>query len=489
MKKYDVLIVGAGITGACLARELSRYQLKVAVCEKENDVSCGTTKANSAIVHAGYDPLPGTKMAKHNVAGSRMIPEMCRELDVLYKECGSLVVAFSPEQCRELEELYRRGQENGVQQLSLLDRETLFAWEPNLNENACGALYAPTAGVIDPWGFAIALCENALHNGVDFYLNSAVCGLRKNEEGYEVQTVNPENPVLHSRYIVNAAGVSADDVHAMLGERPYEIWPAKGQYYLLDKSESGFVEHVIFQCPTAAGKGVLISPTVHGNIIVGPDSQPIEPHRKTDVSVDADGLAAVAETARKTSKKVNIAASIRNFAGLRATIPGHNDFWISEDEAHPGFIDVAGIKSPGLTAAPSVALEVVDLLREAGLEIKKKPEGEFDPLRHWICFREESEEAQAALIEQDPLYGRIICRCEEITEAEIIKALGSPLTPPSLDAVKRRCGSGMGRCQGGFCGPRIARIIARERGIPMEEVLQDKNGSYLLIGPTKSEEA
>lgn len=475
---FDVAVIGCGIVGAAAAYELSKYRLSVAVLESENDVANGTTKANSAIIHAGYDPAPGTLMAKLNVQGSVMAKELCQKLDVPYRQIGSLVLAFSDEQSRQVEELYLRGKRNGVPHLSVLDSEQVRAIEPNLSGEVKSALYAPTAAIVSPWEYTLALAETAVRNGVKLYLNSGVTAIKKLEDGgYELTT---PNGVYQAKTVLNAAGIHSGMVHDMVAEHTFSVHPSRGQYYLLDKSEGSQVGRVIFQCPTKAGKGVLVSPTVHGNLIVGPDSEPVDGE---NLATTGNGLAYVATMARKSLPTLNLRQSIRNFAGLRA-VTETDDFLIAQAEDAKGFIDLAGIKSPGLSAAPAIAVMAAQLLEQAGLKLEKK--AEFIDTRKRIRFKELSMEEKAELIAKDPSYGRIICRCETITEGEIVETFRSPIPPCSVDGIKRRVNAGMGRCQGGFCGPRVLEILARELKKEPTEIEQNKAGTVILVGETKA---
>ena len=480
--KYDVLVIGAGIIGACVLQELSKFQLKIAVIDKENDAAEGTTKANSAIVHAGYDPVPGTKMALHNVRGNRMVKDLCERYHVAYKECGSLVIATDEDEVKSVEKLYARGVENGVPGIRILSAEETKAIEPNLRENILCSLYAPTAGVVNPWELCIALTETAVKNGADHYFGQAVTDIKREADGYAVTLA--DGTVLYTSYLVSAAGIYADRIHEMLAPADFTITPGKGEYFLLDKNQGHLVEHVIFQCPSKAGKGILVSPTVHGNLIVGPDRT--DGTEREDYSVEADHLREIREISKKTCDKVDFRQSIRNFAGLRA-ISGIEDFIIREIDGCPGAIELAGIQSPGLSSSPSIALEAVELLEKAGLKLNKKEH--FIDSREIVRMKELSPEERQKKIAENPLYGRIICRCESITEGEIVDALKSPIAPPTVDAVKRRTGAGMGRCQGGFCLPRVLEIIARERGIDPAAVQKDKDGSFILLARSGEEDA
>lgn len=473
---YDVTIVGGGVVGASVAYSLSHYQGKFLALERENDVAMGTTKANSAIVHAGYDPVPGSLMAKLNVRGSEMMEELCKRLDVGYKRTGSMVVAFSREDQASLEILRRRGEENGVPGLEILDGETAKAMEPALSPQVVAALYAPSAAIVDPWGLCLAEMEVAVKNGLELRLNSPVTAIRRCEDHYEIST--PAG-VVETRAVINCAGCHAEEVSALVGDPGFHTTPSRGQYYLLDKSSGGLVRRVIFQCPDRLGKGVLVAPTVHGNLIVGPNA---EPSGADDTATTRKGLDQVAATARHSVPTVDLRQCIRNFAGVRANTD-HDDFVIGALAGHPLFLQAAGIRSPGLSAAPAIGEYMVSLLSEANLSFA--PREDFSDGRKVLRFRELSDEEKQAVIRKNPLYGRVICRCETITEGEIVDAIHSPIPPCSIDGVKRRAGSGMGRCQGGFCGPRVMEILARERGVSQESIQQDQTGTYILSGILK----
>lgn len=471
----DVAIIGCGVTGAAVAYQLAKKQVSVLILEAENDVSMGTTKANSAILHAGYDPEPGTSMARLNVRGSALAKEICAALDVPYKQTGSFVVAFGPEQEKTLRRLYENGTANGVPGLEILSGEKARALEPNLSPEITAALHAPSAAIVSPWEFALAMAENAVQNGADLHLETRVTGLAPTEGGWKIATTKGD---FEARFVVNAAGVDAGKVHAMAAPENFVTKPCRGEYYLLDKSAGSTVGRVIFQCPTAAGKGVLVAPTVHGNLIVGPNAQDVAD--SADTATTAMGLAQVAQSARKSVPGVDLSACIRNFAGIRANTD-RPDFVIQW--AAPGFLDLAGMKSPGLSAAAAVGEEAAALLQRAGLMLKEKE----NPVttRKRIRFKELPGEEKAALIAREPSYGRVICRCETVTEGEIIAACHTPIPPRSIDGVKRRVGAGMGRCQGGFCGPRVMEILSRELGKSPLEIPQEAAGSILLTGRTK----
>lgn len=469
---FDVLVIGCGIVGAATAFELSKYALNVCVLEKENDVGDATTKANSAIVHAGYDPEPGTWMARLNVAGAARTELLCKALSVPYKKVGSLVLAFNETDLETIGELYERGCVNGVPGLQILSREETLALEPNLGPSVLGALHAPTGAIVDPWDLCIALSETAVRNGVNINLDQEVVQIRRSEGFY---TVTTRTDVYEAKYIVNAAGLYADRIHNMVAEPSFTIRPNKGEYFLLDKNQGELVHSVVFQPPSAVGKGVLVSPTVHGNLIVGPNSESIPD--PDDVSTTAAGLKTVREKAVLSVPGIRFGECIRTFAGVRAQT-NRSDFILEEAEGAPGFIDLAGIKSPGLTAAPAMALECIALLEKAGLPLP--PKETFVQTREKQRFKELSPTEKSACIAENPLYGRVICRCETVTEGEIVRAIHSPIPARTVDAVKKRTNAGMGRCQGGFCGSRVQEILARELGVPIESIEQGKHGTRIL---------
>jgi len=479
---YDAVIIGAGVTGCAIARELSRMKLSVLLTDRENDVACGATRANSAIIHAGYDPEPGTLMARLNVEGCRLTGEICEKLDVPFKRVGSLVLAFSDEDMKTIRRLYENGVANGVPEIRLIDRDELRRLEPNVSENALGALLAPSAGIIDPWGFAIAMAENAVVNGVEYKLRFKVTSIeRETTDSGTLFTVSAENgETVKARYVINAAGVHSGEI-AKLGlfgtsdDPGFRIVPSKGQYFILDKTQGRLFSRVMFQCPSAVGKGVLVSPTIHGNLIVGPDAVTTDEPDNTGTTKAA--LDFVRSAAARTTGKIVYRDNIRNFAGVRPN-SDQKDFIIAPSAAEPHFINVAGIKSPGLSSAPAIALEVLKLLENAGLELVRKDD--FIETRRVTRFRHMDNEARAKLVAEHPEFGRVICRCETVTEGEIIAALHSPITPVSIDGVKRRCNAGMGRCQGGFCGPRVLELMVRELGISPEDVLKDRDGSWIV---------
>lgn len=474
---YDVIIIGAGVTGCAVARYLSRYQGSALVLERAEDVCCGTSKANSAIIHAGFDAAHGSLMAKMNVQGNRMLPELAKELDFPFRRNSSLVVCMSEEDMPRLRALYENGVKNGVEGLEIVDAQRLHELEPNVSKNAVAALWAPTGGIVCPFNMTIALAENANANGVDFRFNTKVTGFTRGEEGW---TVHTEQGDFQTRYVVNAAGVYADVLHNMVSARKLHITPRRGDYCLLDRQVGGFVSHTVFQLPGKLGKGVLVSPTVHGNIIVGPTAIDIEDRDGTNTT--AAGLEELIAKAGISVDNLPIRQTITSFAGLRAH-EDHHEFVIGEAEDAPGFVDCAGIESPGLTSAPAIGLTVAELLREK-LGLRKKEDfiatrkGLLDP-------KSLTKEAYQALIRENPAYGQIICRCEQVTEGEIIDAIRRPLGARSLDGVKRRTRAGMGRCQAGFCSPRVLEILARELGVSQAEITKCGGASRLIVGFNK----
>jgi len=474
---FDVAIIGCGVIGAATAFMLSKYKLNTVVLEKENDIAMGATRANSAIIHAGYDPEPDTVMARLNVRGCEMAKELCEKLDVPYKNNGSLVLAFSEKEMETVKELYERGNKNGVPNQRILSREEVLEMEPYVSDKVFGALYAPSAGIISPWEYALAFSEVAVLNGTEIRLNSGVTAITKADGYYKIET---ESGTVESRYVVNAAGVDSARIHEMVAPASFRIKPSRGDYYLMDKCEGVKANTVLFQCPSEAGKGVLVSPTVHGNLIVGPNAVSCEDAHR--VNTTAAGLAFVKEMAAKSVPDINYRNAIRNFAGMRANTD-QADFVIGM--ANENFLDLAGIKSPGLTSAPAIGEEAVKILSENGLalEIKETYVSERKVKR----FRHLSKDEKQAAIRENPLYSRVICRCETITEGEIVDAIHSPVPPCSIDGVKRRAGSGMGRCQGGFCGPRVMEILARELKKSPLDITKDGAGSYVLVSETKKE--
>ena len=474
----DILIVGAGVIGGSIARELSKYNLNVTVIDKETDVANGATKANSAIIHGGYDARVGTLMAKYNALGNQMFDKLSKEVDFPFRRIGSLVVANNSEERKEIEKLLERGRQNKISGIKIIEKDELEKKEPNINKDAVAALFSPTAGIVGPWEMTIALMENAVDNGVKLDLNTKVLDIKKIQGGYRVITNQKD---YETRCVINASGIYADKIHQMVAEKTFKIIPRRGQYFVLDKTQKKLVNHIIFQCPTKLGKGVLVTPTVHGNVLAGPDAEDI--NNRENLATTSNSMNFVRKYALKSIEELNFKESIRNYAGLRAE-PSTDDFIIEEVEGAKGFIDVAGIKSPGLSSAPAIAVDVVEMAKKILGDIKIN--NEFTPNRkkHYD-FISETDEKKAELIKKDSRYGNIICRCENITEGEIVDSIHRNVGATTVDGVKKRCRPGMGRCQGGFCGPKIQEILARELGEKMEEIVLNKKKSYILTGKTK----
>lgn len=475
---YDVIVIGAGVAGCASARELSRYQVKVCVLEKEEDVCCGTSKANSAIVHAGYDAAEGSLMAKLNVEGNEMMEALSKELDFPFKRSGSLVVCLDEDDLPGLKELYDRGIKNGVKDLQVIvDKEEIRRLEPNLTDEAVGVLYAPTAGIVCPFEMNIAMAENAYENGVEFRFDTEVQDIRKIPDGWELVT---DKGTFQTRYVVNAAGVYADKFHNMVSEEKIHITPRRGDYCLLDKKAGSHVSHTIFALPGKFGKGVLVTPTVHGNLLVGPTAIDIEDKEST--ATTREGIDELIGKAGMNVKNLPMRQVITSFAGLRAHEDGH-EFIIGEVEGAKGFIDCAGIESPGLTSAPAIGRMVARILQE---KMDLQPDPDFCGKRKGILDPETlTAEERNALIKENPAYGNIICRCEMVTEGEILDAIHRPLGARSLDGVKRRTRAGMGRCQAGFCSPRTMEILARELKMSMLDITKSGGSSKLVVGTNK----
>ena len=474
---YDVIIIGAGVSGAATARELSRYKVNACVIEKEEDVCCGTSKANSAIVHAGYDAATGSLMAKLNVRGNQMMEQLAKDLDFPFKKNGSLVVCLHEEDMPNLQALYERGVANGVKDLRILNREELRAMEPNISDDAYAALYAPTAGIVCPFNLNIAMAENACENGVEFKFDTEVSGLHPIEGGWAIET---NQGTFETKYVVNAAGVYADKLHNMVSAKKIHITPRRGDYCLLDKTAGDLVSKTIFALPGKFGKGILVAPTVHGNLILGPTALDIEDKEGTNTT--REGLDQVIAKCGMNVKNIPMRSVITSFAGLRAHEDGH-EFLIGELEDAPGFIDCAGIESPGLTSSPAIGEMVAEILREK-LNLEKNEN--FVATRKGVLDPDSlSKEERIELIRKNPAYGNIICRCEMITEGEILDAIHRPLGAKSLDGVKRRTRAGMGRCQAGFCSPRTMEILARERHVSMFDITKSGGDSKIVVGTNK----
>lgn len=474
---YDVVVIGAGVTGCAVARELSRYSLRACVIERCEDVCCGTSKANSAIVHAGFDAKNGTNMARLNLRGSEKMEQLCRDLDVPYRRNGSLVVCLSEDELPQLEALMENGIKNGVKGLRIVRARELRALEPNVSDRAVAALYAPTGAIVCPFTLTIALAENAYANGVRFRFDTEVASIFQKDGLWHLATSAGE---VVSRCVVNAAGVYADRFHNMVCRDKIHITPRRGEYMLLDRAAGAHVTHTIFQLPGKLGKGVLVSPTVHGNLIVGPTAQDISDPDGTNTT--ASGLAELQQKAQLAVKDLPLRQVITSFAGLRAHEDGH-EFVLGEGDGAQGFFDCAGIESPGLSASAAIGEETARLIAQK-LSLSEKPnfiatrKGILDPKT--LCPDE-----YRALIARDPSYGQIICRCETVTEGEILDAIRRPLGAKSLDGVKRRTRAGMGRCQAGFCSTRVMELLSKELGVGLDEITKSGGASRLITGLPK----
>lgn len=475
MENYDVVIIGAGVIGSAVARELSRYRVKACVLERNADVCEGTSKANSAIVHAGFDAVPGTMKAKMNVRGNELMDKLSEELDIPFKRNGAFVVCLHKEDKPKLWELYQRGVENGVKDLVTLDREEALKLEPNLSDEVCAALYAPTSGIVCPFELTLGLAESAAKNGVEFRFGTAVTGLEKTQDGYTVRT---EQGDLQAQAVVNAAGVFSDVIHNMACDNQIEIEARKGEYCLLDKTAGAHVLRTIFQLPGKYGKGVLVTRTVHGNLLLGPTAEDVDDKEFT--STTAQGLADVLSKSALGVRNVPTRQVITSFTGLRAHEKS-DDFILGETAER--FFDAAGIESPGLSSAPAIGEYLAGLLAEK-LHLEKN-DG-FDPIRKGVPkLSELSFEERKRKIAENPAYGNIICRCEEISEGEILDAIHGILGAKTLDGVKRRTRAGMGRCQAGFCSPRVMELLSRELHLDLTEIRKSGPESQIVYGQTR----
>lgn len=474
---YDVIIIGAGVSGSSIARELSRYDAKIAVIEKEEDVCSGTSKANSGISHSGYDAASGSLMAKLNVQGNNMMERLSEELDFPYKRIGSLVLCIDEKDIYKLEELKERGEKNGVPNLEILNRQKLLEMEPNISDEVVAGLYAPTAGIVCPFSLNIAMAENANVNGVEFIFNTEVIGFEKEDDIWIVKT---NNQSYKTKSVINASGVYSGHIHNMVSEDKIEIIYRRGDYLLLDKKEHGHVNHVIFQLPSKYGKGVLVAPTLDKNIIVGPTAIDVDEPYATNTT--AEGIKEVIEKSQIAIKNLPLKSVITSFSGIRAHEKGH-EFIIKEVEDAPMFFDCAGIESPGLTSAPAIGVMMADMVKDR-LNLEKKDN--FIARRKSIPkVHSLSKKEVAKLIEKDDRYAQIICRCEMITEGEIINAINRPLGAKTLDGLKRRVRATSGRCQGGFCTPRLLEILSKELGVDIEKISKNSPKSTLLTQRVK----
>jgi len=478
MDIHDVIVIGAGAVGSLISRALSRYQLDILLVDKASDACEGTTKANTAIVHAGYDAKPGTLKAQLNAAGNDLYDQVCGELDVEFDRCGTYVVGVSESDLRTLGDLYERGRQNGVRGLSLLSGDAMREREPSVTPAVTGALFAGTGGLVDPFQLCIGAAESAVLNGARVALNTRVEGFARFGGVTEVQT---SRGALYARWVVIAAGLWADDLMACAGLDGFSIMPRKGEYFLLDKMAGDDVHTVLFPCPTPVSKGILVSRTIHGNVILGPNANDVDD--KNDLETTSEGLNDVMSGAKKLVPTLDARMVIRTFAGLRAT-GSTGDFLIDISKSWPQMVVLAGIESPGLTASPAIAEHVVAMMREAGLRTVERPD--WNPIRRGIPrFAQLSTVQREALIAKDSRFGRVICRCETVTEGEVVAALHAPIPARTYDGIKRRTRLGSGRCQGAFDTPRVLEIMAREMGAKETELTKRGGASRFVLRPTK----
>ena len=473
----DVAVIGAGVVGGMVARELSRYDLSVTLIDAASDVALGATRANSAIVHAGFDAKEGSLKALLNVRGSKMMAQVCKELGVKYKNNGSLVVGFNDEDKETLLSLKERGEKNGVEGLAVLSRDEVLKLEKNIGDGVTCALHAPTGAIVCPYELCIAAVGNAMDNGAALMLDFKVSGIENKGDFYEITSNDGKS--VSARYVINCAGVYSDEIAALVGDTSFGVRPRRGEYMLLDKDCGSLVTHTIFRCPSKMGKGILVSPTVDGNLLLGPTAEDIDD--KTDLSTTAAGLSSVRARATEQVSGVNLGKVITSFTGLRS-VGSTGDFIINSPEER--FVNCAGIESPGLSSAPAIAKYVADMLAELGLALNEK--ADFNPIRrpaHY--FKELSIDEKNEIIKNNPEYAHVICRCETVTEGEILEAIRTNPKPRDLDGVKRRTRASMGRCQGGFCTPYIVEMLAREMGCDYTDVTKFGGESKINVGRTK----
>lgn len=476
MMKTDVVVIGAGAVGCAIARELSKYQIQVMVVDKNEDVGGDASKSNSAIIHTGYDASPGTLESELVVAANPMYPELVKELDVPFKQTGAILPAITQEQFEQLPAIKAKAFKNRVYDIEYLTKEQIIAMEPNINPEVRGGLHIPRESIIDPFILVQALAENANENGVDFLLNTKVTGIQT--ENQKIKAVETTAGVIETRYVINAAALYCDEIAGMVGKAGYKVVARRGQFYILDKNTSCKVNHIVLPIPTKITKGKLMCPTIHGNMLVGPTAEDLD--NKTDKSVTADGLESIVKDVQRLIPNVDIRDTITQYSGLR---PNRNPEGLHVDmyDDLEGYVNLSGVRSTGLTLSVSMGVYVAQLLKEHGCGLVYKEN--FKKTRKGIrIFHEMTACEQEEIIKENPEYGNIICRCETITEGEILDAIHRPLGARSMDAVKRRVRAGMGRCQGGFCGPKVIEILSKELNIPVEEVNKNVSGSYMVSG-------
>lgn len=478
MYDYDVIIIGAGITGAMTARELTKYSLKVCIAEKENDVAMGATKANSAIVHAGFDAKPGTLKAKMNVRGSEMMEQTAKELGVKYRRNGSLVIGFNEEDEKTIQTLYNQGIKNDVKGLKIINKEELRKIEPNITENAACALYAPSGAIVCPYELCIAATGNAMDNGAELKLNFDVKSIEKDGG---IFTVSSDTEKITSKYVINAAGIHSDFIAELVGDSSFDIHPRRGEYILMDKECGNLAVHTIFRTPSEMGKGILVSPTVDGNLLLGPTSVDMNRSEKSVTETTEGGFAEIIKQANENINNIPFGKTITSFCGLRS-VGNTGDFIINSPTE--GFINAAAIESPGLSSSPAIAEYIANMLKESGAKLEENKN--FNPIREsYHAFREMSTEEKNEIIRKNPSYGKIVCRCESVTEGEITDAIRRNPGARDIDGIKRRTRAGMGRCQGGFCLPYTMDILSRELGKQYKDITKCGGNSKIVTEKTK----
>lgn len=488
-EQYDIIVIGAGVVGAMVARFLSQYELDILLIDKAADVGTATSSANSAVIHAGYDAVTGTLKAEMSVEGNRLWGTVAQELNIAFERVGAYVVAVGPEELPKLDPLLQNGRKNGVPALDVISGEEMRLREPALNPKVSGALWAPTGGVIDPFGATVAAAENAVMNGVTLKLNTEFQDFIM--EGSRIVGINTNQGEFGCRWAVNSAGLHADAVMHKAGVRPeFKITPRRGEYFVFDPNMVQ-VGEILFPVPNKISKGILVTTTTHGNTMIGPNAENIED--KENTAVTQEGLNEIAQGALKLIPSLELRHVIASFAGLRAggNAPCENpdvhydrDFVIEIPDEVEGFVNLGGIESPGLTGAPAIAQRVIHLLEEAGEALEEKPNwNRIRPARP--RFHDMSHEERTLLVQKDQRYGRIVCRCESVTEGEIVAEIHAPIPARTYDAIKRRTWCGTGRCQGAFDIPRVVEILSRELGIPPNEVTKKGAGSEFLERPTK----
>ncbi len=479
MIKTEAVVIGAGAVGCAIARELSKYNIDVIVVDKNEDVGGDASKSNSAIIHTGYDAAPDTLESRLVVAANPMYDEIVKDLDVPFKRIGAILPAITDEQFEQLPAIKEKAFRNHVYDVEFKSGEELLKMEPNLNPEVKGGLYIPRESLIDPFILVQALAENAYANGVQFMLNAKVTDI-KTEDG-KIKSVVTTKGEIETKYVINSAGLYCDEIAEMVGKADYKVVARKGQFYILDKNTSCQVEKIVLPIPTKVTKGKLMCPTIHGNMLVGPTAE--DQDSKTDKSTSTEGLASVAADVRNLIPNVNLRDTITQYSGLRAN-RNPEGLHVDMYDDLQGYINLSGVRSTGLTLSVSMGKYVVEQMIASGANLKLK-DNFISKRKGIIKFSEQTRDVQDALIKENPLYGNVVCRCETITEAEIVDAIRRPVGAKSVDAVKRRVRAGMGRCQGGFCGPKVIEILARELGVSTDEINKNNEGSYMVVGTTR----